>query len=143
MARLLRDQPRFKAALGRLPVLLSHHDASQANLFARRGPDGAPQTVAIDWESVGYGTFGADIATLVFGTIRRGLFAADHAERLDQVVFEGYLGGLHAAGWRGEVALVRLGFAAAIALRWFQLHAVLRLLTNLDIRPFRGMTVEP
>ena len=143
MAQLLRDQPRFKAALGQLPVLLSHHDASQANLFARRGSDGSAQTVAIDWESIGYGTFGADIATLVFGTIRRGRFAADRVERLDQVVFDGYLAGLQAAGWRGETVLARLGFVAAIALRWFQLQAVLRLLTNPDIRPVRGTTQEP
>jgi hypothetical protein len=99
--------------------------------------------VAIDWESIGYGTFGADIATLVFGTIRRGLFAPDQAERLDRVVFDGYLAGLQAVGWRGNAAAVRLGFAAAIALRWFQLHAVLQLLTNPVIGPFRGTTAEP
>jgi hypothetical protein len=143
MVQLLRDQPRFKAALGRLPRLLSHHDAAQANLFARRGPDGAPQTVAIDWESIGYGTVGADIATLVFGTIRRGLFAADQVNGLDEVVFEGYLAGLQAVGWRGEAGAVRFGFAAAIALRWFQLHGVLRLLTTPDMRSVRGTTQEP
>src|SRR4051812_46457902 len=69
---------------------------------------------------------------------RRGLFAADYVDLLDHAVFDGYLAGLAAAGWRGDPAPVRLGFAAAIALRWFQLHGVLRLLANPDIVPFRG-----
>jgi hypothetical protein len=143
MARLLRDQPRFKAALTRLPALLCHHDASQPNLFARRRTDGSAQTVAIDWESVGHGTFGADIASLVFGTIRRGLFQADSVDALDRAVFAGYLDGLRAAGWGGDPVFVRLGYAAAIALRWFLLHGVLRRLHHLEVRGLRGSMQEP
>jgi hypothetical protein len=151
MTSLLRDQPLFKEALNRLPTLLCHHDASQGNLFARRVVDVPAQTVAaietvgtvaIDWESIGYGAFGADIATLVFGTIRRGLFPADDVDALDRAVFDGYLAGLRAVGWSGRAESVRLGFAAAIALRWFQLHGVLHMLTNPAIRPFRGTRQE-
>jgi hypothetical protein len=40
------------------------------------------------------------------------------------------------------VATVRLGYAAAIALRWFQLHGVLRRLTGPAIPARRGIAPE-
>jgi hypothetical protein len=117
--RLLRDQAAFISALGHVPSTLCHHDAAQANLFARRGPDDCDETVAIDWEEIGPGAVGAEIATLVFGTLRRDDLAVEQADALDQVVFDGYLDGLHDAGWHGDPLVVRFGYAAAVALRWY------------------------
>jgi hypothetical protein len=104
LRRLLDDQPFFLDLLARLPGTLCHHDASSANLIARRRtgvapnavPAGLPgdvlddapgdtqpvdecttwETVAVDWEEIGYGPVGAEVATLVFGTMRRGAFPA-------------------------------------------------------------------
>lgn len=140
--RLLRDEPAFIEILARLPRTLCHHDASQANLLARRRADGTVETVAIDWESVGHGTAGAEIATLVFGTMRRGDFSAERAAELDRDVFAGYLAGLRDAGWRGEPDLVRLGYCAAVALRWFLLRGTLRALTEDAALAIRGRAVE-
>jgi hypothetical protein len=98
MERLLLDQSMFVAFLDRLPRTLCHHDAAQANLFALQREGGAIETVAIDWESIGHGALGAEIATLVFGTIRRGDFPAEQAANLDHEVFTGYLQGLRDAG---------------------------------------------
>ena len=39
------------------------------------------------------------------------------AEELDRFVFEGYVGGLQDAGWRGDARAARLGYAVAFALR--------------------------
>jgi hypothetical protein len=123
---LLRDQAAFIAALDRVPSTLCHHDAAQANLFARRSAEGHDETVAIDWEEIGPGAVGAEIATLVFGTLRRGDFEVERADELDHVAFDGYLDGLHAAGWDGNPLLVRFGFAAAVALRWYVLTGLIR-----------------
>ncbi len=128
--RLLRDVPTFIALLDRLPQTLCHHDASQANLLARRRAGAAIETVAIDWESIGHGAVGADIATLVFGTMRRGTVPAEWAADLDREVFAGYLAGLRDAGWRGESAVARLGYTAAVALRGSLLTWTLRALTD-------------
>lgn len=141
MQRLLDDQPFFLAALASLPRTLCHHDASSANLFARRadtaptaddGCDGCDrwQSVAIDWEEIGPGPLGAEAATLVFGTMRRQAFPAQRAAELEQTVLEGYQRGLREAGWSGDIGLLRLGYAAAVALRWFVVPAVLRLLAG-------------
>jgi hypothetical protein len=132
--RLLRDQAWFLRALARLPQTQCHHDVALANLFAVRRPDGAPQTVAVDWESLGLGSIGAEIATLVFGTMRRVEFDAERAAELDRVVFDGYLAGLHEAGWTGDVRQARLGYVAAVALRWSVLVHTLRLLVDLGLR---------
>jgi hypothetical protein len=86
--------------------------------------------VAIDWEDVGPGPVGAEAATLVFGTMRRGAVPAAQADDLAHTVLEGYAGGLRDAGWRGDPAAVRLGYAAAVALRWFVVPATLRLLAD-------------
>jgi hypothetical protein len=119
-ARMLEDQSRFIADLGRLPQTLCHHDAARSNLIARRREDGGTEVVAIDWESTGPGAVGAEIATLVSGSLRKGDFPADRAAELDAAVFEAYLAGLHAAGWSGDPRVVRLGFAMSLALRcWF------------------------
>jgi hypothetical protein len=142
MPRLLRDQALFMAILDRLPQTLCHHDASQANLFARPGAGGELETVAIDWESLGHGTVGGEIATLVFGTIRRGLFRADRVADLSGAVFAGYLQGLRDMGWQDDPDLVRLGYTAAVALRWFLLQGTLRAITDKNERARRGQALQ-
>jgi hypothetical protein len=130
ITQLLDDQPTFMEWLARLPETLCHHDAALANLFAVRGPDGMRETVAVDWEKIGPGPVGAEIATLTFGTLRRCEFDGARAEELDAAVFDGYLNGLREAGWHGAVELVRLGYTAAIALRWTVLAGILHMLVH-------------
>lgn len=140
MPRLLRDQPLLVALLERLPATLCHHDAARANLLARR-TGRTLETVAIDWESLGVGALGAEIATLVCGTIRRGDYPAGRVAALDRVVFAGYLRGLRDAGWLGDPALARFGYVAAVALRWFLLPDTLRVLSG-RARANRGRAQE-
>jgi hypothetical protein len=135
--RLLDDQPRIIEALARLPQTLCHHDASSANLFARlRGPGrseddaDAWETVAIDWEELGPGPIGAEIATLVLGSMRRGDFPADRAAELAHTAIDSYERGLRDAGWDGTSDTIRFGFNAAVALRWFVVRGALRLLAD-------------
>jgi hypothetical protein len=124
--QLFQDQPRFVQTLAQLPETLCHHESSLANLFAARRLDGQVETVAVDWEQVGPGPLGAEIATLVFGTLRRCEFDVERAPELDEAVFSGYVAGLREAGWEGDGELVRLGYTTAVALRWNVLASILR-----------------
>jgi hypothetical protein len=128
--RLLHEQPCYLTILANLPQTLCHHDAAQANLLAHRRSDGEDETIAIDWEMIGPGTVGADLASLVFSTLRRGDVPSTAAEELDRIAFAGYLAGLRDAGWQGPADQVRLGYAAAVSLRWSLLLATLRNLVD-------------
>ena len=129
-ARLLADQSLVLTALSELPQTLCHHDAARANLIARRDRAGRPQTVAVDWEDVGPGPLYADLATLVFGTMRRNEWPAHEAVALEEQAFDGYLRGLRDAGWDGDATVVWMGYTAAVALRWSLLLNALRLATD-------------
>jgi len=132
---LLEDQPRWAAVLAQLPPTLCHHDASKANLVLRRDRAGGLETVAVDWEAIGHGVPGADLATFVVGTMRRGEFPAERAAELDQVAFDAYVEGLHGSGARGELPRVRLGYAAAVSLRWSIVAQTLRALAEPRLVP--------
>ena len=113
---LWAEREVFLAALDRLPQTVCHHDAFRRNLFARRGADGAEQTVAVDWAFVGIGAVGAELAPLVVGSL---LFfeVADATPRdLAETALAGYVAGLREAGWGGDEGLARLGFLATAAL---------------------------
>jgi hypothetical protein len=100
-------------ALDRLPQTICHFDIFRRNLFARKTVDGDEQTVAIDWAFVGRGPIGADLNPLVWMSMALGGVGLDKAQELEETVFEGYLEGLHEAGWQGDPLQVRLGYTAA------------------------------
>ncbi|WP_317231004.1 phosphotransferase, partial [Clavibacter sp. MX14-G9D] len=112
-ARLLAAQDRVRATLESLPPTLCHHDATGANVF--RDADGI---VLIDWESVGPGPVGADLASLLCSSVRRGdATAADVATVLDDAV-ERHAAGIRSTGRLVPTEVVRRGLDAALALRW-------------------------
>ena len=112
---LIREQDAFVSALRGLPSTLCHHDAVAANVFV---PDAGGETILIDWESVGPGAVGADLASLVFASPRRGDVSAELARRLMPDALAAYLDGLADVGARVDPDAVRLGLHASIALRW-------------------------
>ena len=117
--RLILAQPGVRHILESLPHTLCHHDAVGANLFATDGG-----IVLIDWESVGPGPIGADLASLLFASVRRGDADADVVVRIFDDAVHQYAAGLRreAKFQSGEaklsIELVRRGVDAAIALRW-------------------------
>ena len=146
--RLWREQDTLFDALNRLPQTLCHLDANPANLFARRGADGQEQTVAIDWSYVGIAPIGVEIVGLVSSGLMRGMVDMAEARALDELVFAGYLAGLHEAGWRGEPRVVRFGYTAASALRYLLAFGGGTVKTALDERrrtrweQWRGQPIE-
>ena len=116
---LIVSTPARLARLAALPPTLLHHDLVRSNLFAL-GPD---STAAIDWENVGRGPLGVDLAPLVSGSVRRGEASADDLGTLERIVLDGYLSGLRRGGRQHDVeATVPRAYRLAIGLRW---HVVL------------------
>jgi phosphotransferase family enzyme len=111
--RLLRAQERVRGILESLPLTLCHHDAVGANVFRSHG-----DTVLIDWESVGPGPAGADLASLLFASVRRGDASAFVVGPLIEAAFDAYLEGMREQAPALDADAVRLGFDAAIVLRW-------------------------
>jgi hypothetical protein len=114
--RLWAEREIFLAALDRLPRTLCHHDAFRRNLLHRSGTEGE-ELVAVDWAYAGHGTVGEELGQLVVASLyffeAPGIGPSD----LAAACFAGYVAGLREAGWAGDERLVRLGFAAAAALR--------------------------
>lgn len=115
--RLWNEQERLCAALERLPGTICHHDLWRKNLFSRPTADGQAQTVAIDWELVGWGALGEDAANLFGVSLLNFDVAVEQALELEQQIFAGYLAGLREAGWSGDIQAVRAAFVTTAALR--------------------------
>ena len=105
-------------ALDRLPQTLVHGDADRRNLFARRGPAGEDETVAIDWAWTGVAAAGEELVNLVAASAIWFQVEERDLPALAEACLAGYGAGLAAAGWRGEARLPRVGFAVGTALRY-------------------------
>lgn len=123
--QLLEDQPALKVTLDALPVTLCHHDAVRCNLFSVRG-----RTVAIDWELLGPGPVGADLASLLFSSGRRGDLPVEWLPELVPRAMAAYRAAMGEVGAVVSEADVRLGFDAAVSLRWSLLRDVVVLATS-------------
>jgi hypothetical protein len=105
-----QDRIERLAAYPQTPL---HHDLVRSNLFALE--DGG--TAAIDWENVGRGPLGVDLAPLVVGSVRRGEASSDDLGALERAVLDGYVAGLRDAGTERETD-VRTAYRLALGLRW-------------------------
>ena len=102
-------------ALRGMPVTLCHHDAGRRNLVARQAP-GGPRTGVIDWQMAGVGHLGEEPAALLAVSLQFLDVPSARIGDLERTVLAGYVEGLREAGWRGDAATVRLGFAIAASL---------------------------
>jgi hypothetical protein len=114
-SKLWGERERFLRTLDRLPQTFAHQDPVRRNLFLRRDADGAYETVAIDWAFVGPAAIGMDIAVPFVINLAFMELDIAVARDFDNHLYQGYLDGLHDAGWDGDARQVRLGFAAAAA----------------------------
>ena len=112
------ERHELLALLACLPQTLVHGDADRRNLFARRGPDGAEETVAIDWAWLGVAALGADLVNLVAASALWFQADTDDLPALAEACVPAYGAGLADAGWSGDARLPRVGFAVATALRY-------------------------
>jgi hypothetical protein len=135
--RLWEERDLFLDALDRLPQTLCHLDMFRRNLFARRTVDGDDQTVVIDWSFVGRGAIGQELVPLALAGVAFSEVDFAHAQALEDIAFEGYLEGLHNAGWRGDPRQVRLGYtAASLRYRFTELDLVIERMFDESQHPF-------
>ncbi len=110
LERLWEARARLYAALDRLPQIFSHFDYKSRNLFLRGHPDGGREVIAVDWGDCGFGAFGGDLALLVSGSAFFHDWEPERVAELDAAAWPAYSAALDAAGWRGDVAQVRLAY---------------------------------
>src|SRR5918994_3544740 len=110
LRRLWSERAAFLGALERLPRTFCHGDAHRRNFFSRTGPDGAEQTVAIDWEYAGQGALGEEMAALVMTNLVLFETVGIAPHDLDATCFAAYVEGLRVAGCDGEPRAARLGY---------------------------------
>jgi hypothetical protein len=111
--QLWEERRLFLDVLDRLPQTLLHRDAHRNNLFISQTEDGNDKIVIVDWAFTGIGAIGEELAFLVQGTICFSQVDIAKFHEFDKIVFENYLEGLAAVGWRGDPNLVRLGYAVS------------------------------
>jgi hypothetical protein len=137
--QLWEEREAFFAALDRLPRTLLHGDASVNNLLARRSPDGADVTVAIDWAYASIGAVGEDVAPLLRPRPNEPVALAEN----DRAVLGGYTAGLRQAGWSGDDDEPRFGAVAAGALRYAFHHTALQVLDERNHAELERLAKRP
>ena len=118
LLRLWTERELFLGQLDRLPRTLCLLDAFRRNLLDRRLSDSSEQTLALDWAFVGKGAVGEELGPLISASIESFEAEGIPVQELEEAAFQGYLGGLTDAGWRGDPQVVRFGYAASTALRY-------------------------
>ena len=114
--RLWDDRELVFDWLNRLPQTFAHGDYHRRNLMISRLPDGTRQVVAVDWAWCGPAPVGGDLGMLLGMSANLGDIDPGDLTTMEPVVYDAYLAGLRAAGWRGHSALVRLGYTAWLAM---------------------------
>jgi hypothetical protein len=96
----------------RLPQTFGHLDAARVNLLSRDLSDGTNEIIAIDWQLSGIGAIGQELSPMIFMSIAMGNVEIDKIHELEKITFEGYVDGLHDAGWQGDVRMAKYGYIA-------------------------------
>ena len=125
--RLWEERDTLCDALDRLPQTFCHLDINPRNLLVRDRGSGEIQSVAIDWEFAGVSAIGAELASLIGGSLVFGLTDLDTADELEAGVMDSYLAGMQETGWGGDERHVRLGYIIAL-----ELHITLVLLWMIE-----------
>jgi hypothetical protein len=130
LLQIWAERELFLAALARLPQTLCHLDAFRRNLFNRRHAAGKDETILIDWAFVGPAAVGEELVPLINASVAFMEVGLDQAQELEEEVLAGYLAGLQDVGCHIDPGQVRLGYAAAAALR-YSIGTIRRLLPML------------
>lgn len=113
-----RTREYYFSILETLPHTLCHLDAFRRNVLLRSRSDGTREPVAIDWAFMGHAALGEELVPLIVGSVLFMELGVQAALDLEEQVLAQYIAGLQAGGWQGEPRQVRLGYAAAGALRY-------------------------
>jgi hypothetical protein len=126
LLRLWNDRGPLFDVLDRVPFTLCHLDVWRGNLFAPLRPNGKPDLVLIDWAYPGRGPLGLDAGDLFGESFGLAEVPTDEPAHFDKAVFEGYLHGLHRAGWRGDPHVIRFALTTFCSLKHLMLVIILK-----------------
>lgn len=116
--QLWGERERLYTSLDRAPQIFSHFDCQRRNLIIRNRAGGCQELVAVDWGLCGLGALGGDLMALIGSSVALCEWGSAHLAELEDVVFDAYLIGLRAGGWRGNADWVRLAYSAWLGLHW-------------------------
>ena len=102
------------AELHRRPRTVCHNNISAVDLFS--DPVDEDVTVLRDWQFVGCGPIGSDLAGLICQAPQSKRISMREFPALESRVLARYLDGLHAGGWSGEAQQISWAYGAAAAL---------------------------
>jgi hypothetical protein len=108
------DREKLLSVSEGAPATLTHWDFWPSNLYVAATND----CVAIDWSQVGIGAVGQDLDQLTLDTVWMQVRPDEPLERLEHLVLDGYLRGLHESGLDVSAGELRHWYAASAAVRY-------------------------
>jgi len=117
LLRLWDEREALLQVLDRVPQTFCHLDAWRMNMVEQLRDLQSGGLTLIDWTFPGRGAVGTDAGDLFFESFSLAELNDMEPRTLDRTVFESYLDGLSAAGWNGDVQVVRCAYAAFCALK--------------------------
>jgi hypothetical protein len=124
---LWADRQGILKRLEKSPQTLCHLDAHRGNLSWQDD-----DLALFDWAFVGAGAMGEELAAFIGATLLLDYVPLNDAELLEQTAFDGYVAGLHAAGWSGDVSLIWEAYRCVMPLRFALPSLASMLLTALQ-----------
>jgi hypothetical protein len=120
VATLWRERNELLDRLDSIPKTLCHNDIWSGNavLEQRRSNQARQRPVIFDWQLVGPGPIGSDLAFAVVAGVWLLVFSGNRIEQLERALLSGYMAGLRKAGKVELVSYAEEGFAITAAMRY-------------------------
>lgn len=120
VAALWRERNELLDRLDSIPKTLCHNDIWSGNaVLEQRRSNQAPQRpVIFDWQLVGPGPIGSDLAFAVVAGVWLLAFSGNRIGQLERALLSGYMAGLRKAGKAEFVSHARESFAITAAMRY-------------------------
>lgn len=121
--------------MNKLPKTLCHRDFHPANIFITKEKGKESNITLIDWDCVGIGVLGEDIADLLGETLTYYDFDLRKASDLMDIIFSNYMTGLREVNCNVEEELVRLGYTMCFILHWgFRVYQELKYTEDVKVK---------
>ena len=101
-----------------LPQTFCHLDAFSRNIFVRKQPNGADDTILIDWSYAGIGAIGEELVPLVGASVGFMDAPIGDIREMTEAAIDGYVAGLEDAGWKADPVEIWNVVVTSMALRY-------------------------
>jgi hypothetical protein len=116
LLQLIVENLRFDLVNTRLPQVLCHNDVHRKNLMWAASPQtGENELISLDWAFIGPGAVGNDLGGLLGNSLYFFDYDPFDAEKLEDVLLDGYLVGIVDRGVEIDPRFVRLGYLISLS----------------------------